>query len=171
LEMTRLSVGKVELKKEIQPLEEVVGAALSQLEKKLEGRPVATDLPEDLPMLPLDSLLMEQVFINLLENAVKYTPDGSAIHISAHAKQTFLEVSVLDSGPGLQKGDEEKIFEKFYRGKTPSEQGGVGLGLAICRAVVEAHGGRIWAENRQEGGASFRFTLPITGEGITSITK
>ena len=166
LEMTRLSAGKVELKKEFQPLEEVVGAALSRLEKKLEGREMGTDLPEDLPMVPLDSLPMEQVFINLLENALKYTPEDSPIGISAHVRGKFMKVTVSDSGPGLKKGDEERIFEKFYRGEAALSQGGVGLGLAICRAVVEAHGGRIWAENRPEGGASFCFTLPLAQEPV-----
>jgi len=122
---------------------------------------VKADLPEDLPMLPLDSLLMEQVFINLVENALKYTPSGSPIGISAHVRQKSLKVEMSDSGPGLAPGDEEKIFDKFYRGEKASAQSGVGLGLAICRAVIEAHGGNIWAENRPEGGACFCFTLPL----------
>ena len=168
LEMTRLSAGKVQLKMEIQPLEEVVGGSLSRLEKKLGGRNVKADLPEDLPMLPLDSLLMEQVFINLIENAAKYTPDGSPIGISAHVRKNMLKVEVADSGPGLPPGDEELVFEKFYRGKSTSHKTGVGLGLAICKAVVEAHGGRIWAENRPEGGAVFYFTLPLADDPVPS---
>ena len=166
LEMTRLSAGKVQLKMEIQPLEEVVGGSLSRLEKKLGSRPVTTNLPVDLPMLPLDSLLMEQVFINLIENAIKYTPDGSPIGIFAHVRQNRLKVEVADSGPGLLRGDEELVFEKFYRGKSTSHKSGVGLGLSICKAIVEAHGGKIWAENRPEGGASFYFTLPLAGDPV-----
>ena len=161
LEMTRLSAGKVELRKEIQPLEEVVGGTLSRLEKRLGGRPVLTDLPENLPMLPLDSLLMEQVFINLIENAVKYTPADSPIGISAYVRQKFLKVQVWDSGPGIPAGDEGLVFDKFYRGHSSGKQSGVGLGLSICRAVVEAHGGKIWVENRPEAGAAFYFTLPL----------
>jgi len=119
-------------------------------------------------MLPLDSLLMEQVFINLIENAAKYTPDGSPIGISAHVRKNMLKVEVADSGPGLPPGDEELVFEKFYRGKSTSHKTGVGLGLAICKAVVEAHGGRIWAENRPEGGAVFYFTLPLADDPVPS---
>ncbi len=167
LEMTRLSAGKVILRKELQPLEEVVGAALSRMEKKLAGRRVEADFPESLPMLPLDSLLMEQVFINLIENALKYTPPGSTISLSAHVRRKDLKVRVEDSGPGLAEGDEDKIFEKFYRGKAVAGQSGVGLGLSICRAVVEAHGGRIWAENRPEGGASFNFSLPLEDNPVS----
>ena len=161
LEMTRLNGGEVELRKELQPLEEVVGSALARLEKKLAGRRVTVDLPEDLPMLPLDSLLMEQVFINLLENALKYTPRGSAIHLSAHVRQGAVKVILADQGPGLVPGEEEKIFEKFFRSGSVASHNGVGLGLTICRGVVEAHEGRIWAENRPEGGASFCLVLPI----------
>jgi len=168
LEMTRLSAGKVQLKKEIQPLEEVVGGSLSRLEKRLGGRKVQTDLPEDLPMLPLDSLLMEQVFTNLIENALKYTPPGSPIAIAAHVRQQSMKVTVSDSGPGLPFGDEELVFDKFYRGQSSGKQSGVGLGLSICRAVVEAHGGRIWAENIPEGGASFCFTLPLETDPVAS---
>jgi two-component system, OmpR family, sensor histidine kinase KdpD len=161
LEMTKLAASKVQLKKEIQPLEEIVEVAFSRLDKKLAGRRVQIDFPETLPMLPLDSLLMEQVFINLLENTVKYTPTGTPIEVTARVDGPFLRVEVADEGPGLAKGNEKKIFEKFYQGPLESSKGGVGLGLAICRGVVEAHGGSIWAENRPKGGAVFCFTLPL----------
>jgi two-component system sensor histidine kinase KdpD len=152
------------LKKETQPLEEVVGSALSRMQKKLENHPIQTRLPEDLPMLPLDSLLMEQVFINLLDNAIKYTSPGSSIEIVAKVQNDRLRVEVADRGPGLAKGDEDKIFEKFYRGSQIGKQSGAGLGLAICRGAVEAHGGEIWAENRANGGTRFCFTLPLDPE-------
>jgi two-component system sensor histidine kinase KdpD len=168
LEMTKLSSGALVLNKETQPLEEVVGSALARLQKKLEGRPVRTHLPEDLPMLPLDSLLMEQVFINLIDNAIKYTPNGSQIEITAHVEDNRLRVDVADRGPGLEKGDEKRIFEKFYRGAKVNRQSGAGLGLAICRGAVEAHGGEIWAENREYGGTRFCFTLPLDPETITT---
>lgn len=131
------------------------------MELPLAGRPVAVQLDPDLPLAPLDEVSVEQVLVNLLENAVKYTPSGSPITLAAWAGETKVTVEVADRGPGLAPGDETRIFEKFYRvGKAAS---GVGLGLAICRGIVEAHGGRIWAENRPEGGAAFRFELPIEG--------
>jgi two-component system sensor histidine kinase KdpD len=161
LDMTRLESGGIQVNKAWQPLEDVVGAALTHMELPLAGRPVAVHLHPDLPLAPLDEVSMEQVLVNLLENAVKYTPSGSPITLTAWADETKVTVEVADRGPGLAPGDETRIFEKFYRaGKTAS---GVGLGLAICRGIVEAHGGRIWAENRPEGGAAFRFELPIEG--------
>jgi two-component system sensor histidine kinase KdpD len=161
LEMTRLEAG-VQVKKDWHPLEEVVGAALSHLERLLREHPVRASLPKDLPLVPLDDVLIEQVLINLLENAVKYTPPGTLIEIGASAGDGAVTVEVADRGPGLPPGDVERAFEKFYRG-APEVARGAGLGLAICRAIVGAHGGRIWAENRREGGVAFRFTLPISG--------
>jgi two-component system sensor histidine kinase KdpD len=166
LEMTKLSTDKIRLKKEIQPLEEILGSSLFRLEKKLGSRPVKTIIPKDLPMIPLDSILMEQVFINLIENALKYTPPDSPIEISASLEGLFLKTQISDLGPGLEKSDEEHIFEKFYRGLKTGAQGGVGLGLAICKSIVEAHGGKIWAENRKNGGASFYFILPLTAKDV-----
>ncbi|HVM31646.1 MAG TPA: ATP-binding protein, partial [bacterium] len=168
LDMTKLSSGGLNLKRETQPLEEVVGSALARMQKKLIHHPVKARLPEDLPMLPLDSLLMEQVFINLLDNAAKYTPPGSPIEILAKVQSDRLRVEVADRGPGLAKGDEEKIFDKFYRGAQVGKQSGAGLGLAICRGAVEAHGGEIWAENRESGGTRFCFTLPFDPESLAA---
>ncbi len=162
LNMTRLDAGVVQPKKEWQPLEEVVGAALGRLAAALRRRPVHVSVPPELPFVPLDGLLIEQVLINLLENALRYTPAGTPIEITATAQEEQLTVEVADRGPGLPAGEAERIFEKFHRaGVTRAE--GVGLGLTICRGFVEAHGGRIWAENRPDGGARFRFTLPIEG--------
>ncbi len=161
LNMAKLESGSLKLKKELQPLEEVVGAALNHLEKRLAERPVQVSLPADLPMLPLDGALAEQIFINLLENALRYTPAGSPISISATAAGDHLEVEVADCGPGFSQEDLDKIFEMYYRGSTGQDLTGYGLGLSICRAIVEAHGGRIWALNRDGGGAAVRFTLPL----------
>jgi two-component system sensor histidine kinase KdpD len=111
----------------------------------------------------MDDVLVEQVLINLLENAARYTPPGTEIDVRAWADDGRAMVEVADRGPGLAAGDESRIFEKFYRRADPQSRG-AGLGLAICRAIVEAHGGRIWAENRADGGAAFRFFLPIEGE-------
>jgi two-component system sensor histidine kinase KdpD len=159
IETTRLTSGAVQLRKEPYSIEDLVGSSLGRVEKLLAGREVTTDIPEDLPMVPLDSVLMEQVFINLLENAARHTPAGTAIALSATLEKEALLVAVADRGPGLAADELERVFEKFYHARSASA--GAGLGLAICRAVVEAHGGRIWAENRPGGGAVFRFTLPL----------
>jgi len=166
LDMTRLESGALQIHKELQPLEEVIGAALSRLEEPLADRVVNIQLPDDLPFVPIDSVLIEQVFINLLENAIKYTPAHSPIDLSAAQDGASIVITVADRGPGLPPGDEQRIFEKFYRARAPAARNGsgVGLGLTICRGIVEAHGGRIGAENRSGGGAVFRFTLPIEVE-------
>ena len=111
----------------------------------------------------MDDVLVEQVLINLLENAAKYTPSGTEIDVRGWAEDGRAMVEVADRGAGLAPGDDERIFEKFYR-RAASQSRGAGLGLAICRAIIEAHGGRIWAQNRPDGGAAFRFFLPIEGE-------
>jgi two-component system sensor histidine kinase KdpD len=159
LDMTRLEAGTLVVKKDWQPLEEVVGAALARMQKRLGDRAVAIHLPADLPLVQMDGVLIEQVFINLLDNGVKYTPVRSGLDISASVSNGAVLVEVADRGPGFTPGEEERIFDKFYRGQSGDSRG-VGLGLAICRAIVEAHGGKIWAENRPGGGAMFRFTLP-----------
>ena len=167
LEMTRLSTDRILLKRELQPLEEILGAALSRLDKRLGDRLLSIDLPEELPMVPLDSVLMEQLFINLIDNALKYTPAHASLGVSARSLGDSLRVEVSDRGPGIELGDEERIFEKFQRGSTAAGMGGVGLGLAICRCIVEAHGGRIGVQNRPEGGATFHFTVPLEpGDGL-----
>jgi two-component system, OmpR family, sensor histidine kinase KdpD len=163
LDMTRLESGSVEVVKEWQPLEEVVGTTLARLEHLLTDHPLETHLPDDLPLVPIDGILIEQVLVNLLENAAKYTPPGSPIDLSASSEGQEVIVEVADRGAGLPPGQEDLIFDKFYRVR-PSTTGGVGLGLAICRAIVKAHGGRLWAVNRPGGGATFRFTLPLDGE-------
>jgi two-component system sensor histidine kinase KdpD len=163
LDMTRLESGAVQVHKEWQPLEEVVGGALNRLDAQLRDRPLLTNLPADLPLVPIDGVLIEQVLVNLLENALKYTPAGTSIEIAAWASNSEVTVEVADRGPGLPPGDEQRVFNKFYR-MQPTNEHGVGLGLAICQAIIEAHGGRIWAANRPGGGAVFRFTLPLAGK-------
>jgi two-component system sensor histidine kinase KdpD len=163
LDMTRLEAGAIQVHKEWQPLEEVVGAALTRLEAQLHARPLTTHLPADLLLVPLDSVLIEQVLINLLDNAVKYTPPGSPIDLTAWATEDAVTIEVADRGPGLPPGEEQRIFDKFYRVQRPSMPSGTGLGLTICRGLVEAHGGQMWAENRPGGGTVIRFTLPLTG--------
>jgi two-component system sensor histidine kinase KdpD len=162
LEMARLQSGTIQLKLEWYPLEEVVGSVLTRLKDRLKEHPVSVDLPADLPWLSMDGSLIEQVLVNLVENAVKYTPAGTAIAIGAYVEDGKVTVEVADEGPGLPSGTEERVFEKFYRAQEEGSQGGVGLGLAICHAIVTAHGGSIWAENRTGGGASFKFSLPAS---------
>jgi two-component system sensor histidine kinase KdpD len=164
LEMTRLESGGIRVRKDWQPLEEVVGSALARVEKRLGDRRVDIRLAPDLPLVPLDPLLIEQVLINLLDNAIKYTPEGSPVDISASVEDRAVRVTVADRGPGFAPGEEAQVFEKFYRGQEAGTRSGAGLGLAIARGIVEAHGGRITAEPRPAGGALFRFTLPLAAE-------
>jgi len=167
LEMTRLESGALQLRKEWHPLEEVIGAALGRLGKELADRRVDTRVPPDLPLVPIDDVLIEQVLVNLLDNAVKYTPGGSPIRIIATSTGEAITVEVADHGPGLPRGEEDKVFEKFYRGMPGGR--GAGLGLAICQGIVKAHGGNIWAQNLPEGGVAFLFTLPLAGKPPASV--
>src|SRR5262249_59448918 len=154
--MTRLEAGAIQVHKEWQPVEEVVGAALTRLEAQLHDRPLTTHLPVDLPLVPLDSVLIEQVLLNLLDNATKYTPPGSPIALTAWATEDAVTIEVADLGPGLPPGEEHRIFDKFYRVPHTAMPSGTGLGLTICRGMVVAHGGRMWAENRPGGGTALR---------------
>jgi two-component system sensor histidine kinase KdpD len=163
LDMMRIEAGAVQLNKEWHSLDEVVGAALGRLEGRIRDHTVNTAFPPDLPLVLVDGVLLEQVVINLVDNAVKYAPVGSAIDLSASTSDREVVVEVADRGPGILSGEEARIFDKFYRGKFVRE-GGVGLGLTICRGIVEAHGGRIWAENRFGGGALVRFSLPLSDQ-------
>ncbi len=165
LDMARLQTGAVHLKRDWQPIEEVVGSALQSVRGALAGHRVRTALPHDLPLVNFDAVLIERVLANLLENAAKYTPAGSSVTVAAAVRGADLQVSISDDGPGIPAGREEALFEKFARGERESATAGVGLGLAICRAIVEAHGGRIWAESAghppPRPGARLCFTLPL----------
>ena len=163
LAMTRLEAGAIQVHTEWQPLEEVVGAALMRLEVPLRDRPLTTHLPADLPLVPLDGVLIEQVLINVLDNALKYTPPGSPLSLAAWTTDGAMTVEVADQGPGLPPGEEQRVFDKFYRAQRPGAASGAGLGLTICRGIMAAHGGQIWAENRSGGGTALRFTLPLAG--------
>jgi K+-sensing histidine kinase KdpD len=160
LQAARLE-GGVRLEKEWFPLEEVIGAALHRLQPQLSGRKIVTDVPTSLPMVAMDDVLMEQVVINLIENALKYTPLGTPVEIAAYGNGRMVDVEVRDRGPGFRAADRERVFDKFFRGQTGNVRG-AGLGLAICRAIVDAHGGTIVAEDRPGGGAVVRFSLPVT---------
>jgi len=159
--MTRLDAG-AEIKRDWYPVEEIIGAALTRLETLLRGRTVKTIIPSGLPLICVDEVLIEQVFINILENAANYTPAGSPIEVSAIQSGETIVVSVRDKGPGFPHGDEERVFEKFFRGKANSVRG-AGLGLTICRAIVQRHKGRMSASNGRGGGAVLLIELPIGG--------
>jgi two-component system, OmpR family, sensor histidine kinase KdpD len=163
LDMTRLESGAIGLKREWVPLDEIVGSALTRLEKELGSRPVHVQLPDPIALVSVDPVLFEQVFVNLFENALKYTPAGSPITVRARSEERHIVVEVLDSGPGIPPGSEIRIFEKFYRSSRVGISG-AGLGLAICKGIVEAHGGTLSAENRPEGGAQFSMTLPVVDD-------
>ena len=162
LDMARLEAGAVQLNKAWQPLEEVVGSALAASGPAIAAHRVEVNLPDSLPLLQIDAVLMERVLVNLLENAAKYTPARTTIHISAQPQSDAVALTITDEGPGLPKGREELLFEKFERGARESATPGVGLGLAICRAIVQAHGGSIRGDtilNAQGQRAGARFTL------------
>ncbi|MFL5245187.1 MAG: DUF4118 domain-containing protein [Gemmataceae bacterium] len=161
LDMTRLEAGALTVQKEWQSVEELVGAVLNRLGRKLAERAIVTRVPADLPLLFVDGVLIQQVLANLLENAEKYSPPNGAIEISASPFGRAVVIKVADHGPGLPPGDEKRVFEKFYRSPAVRSRSGAGLGLTICRGIVELHGGKIWAENRGEGGAVFAFSLPV----------
>ncbi|MFO0713513.1 MAG: sensor histidine kinase KdpD [Sandaracinus sp.] len=161
LDMTRLESGSVALKREWVPLEEVVVAAITQIEPRLGKREVRLSLGPELPLISVDPVLVEQLFVNLLENAVKYAGE-SAIDVEARMESGAMIVTVADRGPGVASGSEERIFERFFRGRQV-HAAGVGLGLPICRAICEAHGGSIRASSRDGGGAIFTITLPLVG--------
>jgi two-component system sensor histidine kinase KdpD len=146
------------------PLEEIVGAVLVRLEAQLEGREVRTQLPEDLPLVAADPMLLEHLVLNLVENAAKYTPPGSPIEIRAEAREGNLLLEVADRGPGFPPGAESRVFEKFFRGPHAGVPG-AGLGLAIARAIAQLHGGTLVAENRPGGGALVRLMLPLDANG------
>jgi two-component system sensor histidine kinase KdpD len=162
LDMTRLQSGAIQVRTEWHSVEELVGAALARLAGRLGDHPVTTRVPPDLPLVPLDGVLVEQVLINLLDNAVKHTPPGTPVEVSASVGAGEARIEVADRGPGLPPGDEGRVFDKFYRGSPAQARPGAGLGLTICRGIVEAHGGRITAENRPGGGVAFRVALPVT---------
>lgn len=160
LDLTRLEAGAIQLQRELQPIEEVIGVVLRRLDRQLRSHPLETAVPTDLPPVPIDGLLVQQVLVNLLDNAAKFAPAGTPIRVAVERHGPELRVEVADRGPGLPPGEEHRVFERFYRAEGQAGTGS-GIGLAICRGVVELHGGRIFAENRPGGGASFRFTLPI----------
>jgi two-component system sensor histidine kinase KdpD len=163
LDMSRIEGGALKPEKEWYPIDELIHDVLGHMQPILLDRVVQTHIPDDLPPVQLDYLEIEQVLTNLVENAVRHTPSGTSIDVNAHIAGDQMIISVADRGPGIPPTDLERVFDKFYRvlGRTAERPTGSGLGLAVSKGLVEAHGGRIWAENREGGGAVFRFTLPL----------
>jgi two-component system, OmpR family, sensor histidine kinase KdpD len=161
LNMTRLEAGVMRIVREPADVQDVIGSAVEQIKDRLGDRPVHIDVQPDIPLVPLDFVLIVHVLVNLIDNAIKYSPPKSPIEIYAQPDPTGIEISVCDHGIGIPAGDLERIFEKFYRVHQPENVTGTGLGLSISKGIVEAHGGRIWAENRQGGGALIKLILPV----------
>jgi len=146
----------------------LVEGALARLRSTLGEREVRLELPANLPPVQVDPVLIEQVLVNLLENANRYSPLPAPIEVKGWATARSLTLSVADHGPGIPEGQEERIFEKLVRIQPPGTRMGAGLGLSICKAIVEAHGGKIQASNRTQGGAAFRISLPLEAEANTA---
>jgi len=161
LDMARLESGTLQLKWEWCDLEEIVGVALRRLRDSLKDRPLKIQIEQGLPLVKADFALIEQVLVNLIDNAAKHSPPGSKISIYSRREDGSLRVAVADQGPGIPKADRERIFDKFYRVYSPHQVSGTGLGLSICKGIIEAHGGKIWVETRPGGGNVFVFNLPL----------
>ncbi|HET9940838.1 MAG TPA: ATP-binding protein, partial [Candidatus Eisenbacteria bacterium] len=166
LDVTRLESGAMRVHKEWHSVEEVVGAALTRLGPEINGRTIQVSLA-GLPLIPMDDILFEQVVRNLVDNAIRHSGNDGPIRIHGRLEDGELRLEVCDSGRGLSEEDQARVFEKFYRGGGASHRGGAGLGLAICRGIVEAHGGTIGAANRATGGAVFTVRLPVQGSPPT----
>jgi two-component system, OmpR family, sensor histidine kinase KdpD len=161
LDMTRLESGAMRIKKEACDIQDLVGSALEDLGSRLGDRPVQIDIPQDLPLLSLDFVLIERVLVNVIDNALKYSPADAPIGITAHTAGAFLELEVADRGTGIPPEDLTRIFDKFYRVQRPDNVSGTGLGLSISKGIVQAQGGFIGAENREGGGTIISISLPL----------
>lgn len=162
LDMTRLESGALRLMLQPSDMQDAIGSALEQLERRLQGRQVRVDVAEEMPLVPMDFTLMVQTLVNLIDNALKYSPLESSIEIRVRALPSQMQVQVMDRGMGIPSQDLARVFDKFYRVQRPDMVSGTGMGLAICKGIVEAHGGTITAENRLGGGTLITFTLPLT---------
>ncbi len=160
LQIIRLETTSITLKKQPYSMQELINSVLDKMEKSISATKIALQFSSALPLVSLDAVLLQQVLINLLENALKFSPQNAPITISVEQKNNNVLVKIADCGSGLAESDRDKIFAKFYRGQKP-ETNGLGLGLAICKSIISLHCGQIWAENRPQGGAVFCFTLPI----------
>jgi K+-sensing histidine kinase KdpD len=166
LDMARLTSGKLVPHLDWNAVEEIVGSALARLDTALQGREVILRIPDSLPLVRVDAVLLQQVLINLIDNAIKYTFPGSPIEICAALEPQILLLTVADRGPGIPRGQGDRLFEKFHRLNPESPQTGVGLGLALCRSIMEAHDGVITVNPRVGGGSLFELRLPIIDQPL-----
>jgi two-component system sensor histidine kinase KdpD len=162
LDLMRFESGQITLRRDLHALDDLIGSALGRVEERLRSHPVRIDLPNDLPVLHVDGTLIVQALANIFDNAAKYTPAEAVVHIRARLEAERVLVEIDDEGPGFPAVDRERLFDKFSRGQDEGAVAGAGLGLAICRAIVHAHGGTIRATDRPGGGARVEFDLPTT---------
>jgi two-component system sensor histidine kinase KdpD len=161
LDMTRIEAGALKVAREPCDVQDVIGAALEPLDDRLRNRPLTVDIPPDLPLVPMDFVLIAQVLLNVLDNALKYSPPDAPVEVLARVEGPEAHVQVADRGVGIPPDDLSRVFDKFYRVQQPGQVSGTGLGLSICKGIVEAHGGRIWAQNREGGGTVITLALPL----------
>jgi two-component system sensor histidine kinase KdpD len=165
LDITRLEAEAMHLHREACDVQELIGSSLEQIGMPLKNRLVKVDIPAKIPLVPVDFVLFSRVLVNVIDNALKFSPPEKPIEIKARVSNQTLEIAIADRGEGIPLGDLERIFDKFYRVQRPDNVSGTGLGLSICKGIVEAHGGSIRAENRDGGGAIFTVRLPLEGTG------
>lgn len=165
LDMTRIEAGALKVKQELCDVPDLIGAALERLDRRLSHCPLTIDVPPDMPLVAMDFVLMEQVLVNLLDNALKYSLPGAPVEVRARVVGVEAHLEVADRGFGIPAEDLSRVFDKFYRVQQPVNVSGTGLGLAICNGIVEAHGGRMWVENRAGGGALVGVALPLPARG------
>ncbi len=169
LDMSRIESGVLKPKREWNILSEIVGSVLARMKHLAEEHRIEVDVPESLPLMPVDYVQMEQVFTNLMSNSVKYAPEKSLIRVRAFVEDDTAHVVVSNQGPQVPQEHLERIFDKFFRLTDADRVTGTGLGLSICKGIIEAHGGRLWAENIPDG-LAFNFTLPLIWEGVSPPT-
>jgi two-component system sensor histidine kinase KdpD len=161
LNMTRIESGTIKLHLEPGDVQDLIGTAIEQLSKRIEQNPIKVEVPAGFPLIPIDFALMVQVFVNLLENAVKYSPENSLIEVCALYDDSKVRIQVLDRGVGIPAEDLARVFDKFYRVQRPESVSGTGLGLSISKGIVEAHNGQIRALEREAGGTILEVELPL----------
>jgi two-component system sensor histidine kinase KdpD len=162
MDLSRLRAGALTPSKDAIPFDELISAVIGRLRPQLAGRSVRVQVRDDIPPVPVDVVQMDQVLTNLIENATRFSPQGTEIVLTAVRWENQLEVRVADHGPGIPAEERTQVFEEFYRKDVGERRGGTGLGLAIARAIVTAHGGSMWIEETPGGGTTVGFRLPLS---------